>query len=186
MQKGLFMIVAVALIFTCIAAATVAPSFGQMDDQMEMGDNTTATTNASSPMTYNLTDSNVQVKLSWQPESINTDEPTKFTYEFLNVSTGEHLSDVSYAVHMALDGESVGHGHNGTAPEGIGTFEQQFDSQGSLSIVLESIKVGNSAIDGVAQFSINVVPEFPLAPVMIAGVVLGGIVAASRIFKTRL
>ena len=80
-------------------------------DAINMNEIMTASPNAtgieSSPMSFDIPDNNIQVKLSWQPETINTDETTRFTFEFLDSSTGEHLKDVSYSVHMMLDGKSM-------------------------------------------------------------------------------
>lgn len=45
---------------------------------------------------------------------------------------------------MSLNGKSMGHAHEGTAPEGIGVIEQKFDTMGSLLIIVESIAVGNT------------------------------------------
>ena len=123
-------------------------AFAQRDHSMETSNDEAA---AESPAIYDIADSNVQVKTSWQPEIINTDEPTTFTLEFLDSTTGDHLQDVSYAVHMRLDGKSMGHGHEAKAPDGIGTVEQQFDSRGSLSMIVDSIAVGDGpAIEGYA------------------------------------
>lgn len=142
--------------------------------------------NAESPVIYDVSDSNVQIKVSWQPEIINTDEPATFTFEFLDASTGEHLQDVSYAAHMMLDGKSMGHGHEGKAPEGIGTLEQQFDSMGSLSIIIDSMTVGDAAVGGFAQINLAVVPEFPIMPTgVVMAIAVMGSVFASRIFFHR-
>ena len=96
-----------------------------------------------------------------------------------------HLENVSYAVHMALDGKSIGHAHEGTAPDGIVTLEQKFDSTGSLAIVIESIRIGNdTSIKGAAQFNVLVVPEFPMTA-MVMGASLSSIVVAARLFKSK-
>lgn len=180
MLTGLVVVsAAITLLLATLLITTVSSTFGQMDDQMEMNGNATTTnsTSASSPVTYNLTDSGVQLRLSWKPQAINTEKPTMFSFEFLDSDTGEHLSNVSYAVHMSLDGKRLGHGHNGTALEGIGTLEQKFDSMGSLSIIVESIKVGNAApLTEFAQFNLSVVPEFPA---LFAGIIMSVILTSS-------
>jgi hypothetical protein len=83
---------------------------------------------------------------------------------------------------MSLANKSVVHAHQGTAPEGIGTLEQQFDSTGSLAIIVDSIKVGEEMpLQGAAQFNMVVVPEFPLALAIAMGAALSGIIAAMRL-----
>ena len=104
---------------------------------------------------------------------------------FFDTDTEQRLQNVSYSVHMSLDGKSLAHTHAGSAPDGIGEVEQKFDSMGSLSIIVESIKVRNTPIEGAAQFTVSVVPEFPLAPLIITAVVVGGAMAGQRIHGIR-
>lgn len=114
-------------------------------------------------------------------------ETTTFTFEFIDTATQQRLQNVSYAVHMLLDGRSMGHAHEGTAPEGIGTVGQEFDSTGSLAIIVESIRIGNDTpVQGVAQFNVAVVPEFHVAGAIIMGAALSSIIAAARLKTKRL
>lgn len=88
---------------------------------------------------------------------------------------------------MLLDGRSMGHAHEGTAPEGIGTVGQEFDSTGSLAIIVESIRIGNDTpVQGAAQFNVAVVPEFHVAGAIIMGAALSSIIAAARLKTKRL
>ena len=160
-------------------------------DQMGVGDSldvqvTQASNNATSPAIYEIPNSRVQVKMTWQPDSINTNETSKFAFEFIDTDTEQRLQDVTFSVHMTLDGKSMSHGHQATAPEGIGMIEQKFDSTGSLSIVVESIKVGDTVIEGSVQYRITVVPEFPSSLILIPSLIFAGIVAASRLSKMNL
>ena len=170
----------------CVSATLMTTSIfaevhAQEDHSMETNDELV---DAESPVIYDIPDSNIQVEVSWQPKIINTDEPTTFTFEFLNSTTGEHLQDVSYAVHMGLDGKSLGHGHEAEAPDGVGTVEQQFYTMGSLSIIVDSIAVGDDepAVEGYAQFDIVVTPEFP---VMLVGVVITSIAVLGSALAAR-
>jgi len=177
--------IAVLALATVTASFTIVQVFAQ-GDHMQMGDSMNVTTernNQTSPVIYDIPNSGVRVKMSWQPEAINTNETTQFIFEFLDTDFERRLQNVSYAVHMSLDGKSMGHAHEGTATEGIGTVEQKFDSTGSLAIVIDSIRVGNDTpIEGAAQFGVVVVPEFPVAAIVM-GAALGSIVAAARITK---
>lgn len=190
MQK--FLLFGAGFPFAMATLAISQSAFGQQGDEMNMNETMTASPNAtgieSSPMNFDIPNSNVQVRLSWQPETINIDEATRFTFEFLDAKTGEHLEDVSYSAHMMLDGKSIVHGHEATVPDGIGTLEQKFSSKGALSIVIESIKVGSTPVNDFAQFNLTVVPEFP-AQLVVMATGLAGSLAASRMFifhkKTR-
>ena len=164
-------------------------AFGQQDHQMNMDENVTASTNATGtglPMTYDIEDSSVRVNLSWEPESINIDEPTTFTFEFLDSNTGERLSDVSYSVHLMVDDKTVIHGHEDTAPDGLGTMDQQFDETGALTLIVDTINIGEDSVDGFAQFDATVVPEFPIMLVgVITSVAILGSALASRLYFNR-
>jgi hypothetical protein len=172
-----------------IAASLTSTQVFAQGDHMQMGDSMNVTTtrgNQTSPVVYEIPDGGVQVKLSWEPEAISTNETATFTFEFIDIDTQQRLQNVSYAVHMSLDGRSMGHAHEGTVPEGIGTVKQEFDSTGSLAIVVESIRVGNDTpVRGAAQFSVAVVPEFPMAAAIVMGVTLSSIIAAVRLLKTK-
>lgn len=176
-------IATIVFISAIFMITTTSAAHAQQDHPMEESGEQA---NVESPVIYNVSDSNVQIRVSWQPEIINTDEPTTFTFEFLDSGTGERLQGVSYATHMTLDGKSVGHGHEGKAPEGIGTLVQQFDSMGSLSIIIDSMTVRDIPVEGFAQINLAVVPEFPI---MLIGVVMAiavmGSVFAPRIFFHR-
>lgn len=143
---------------------------------MQMGDGSGSDTSATSPVIQDLANGTAQLKLSWQPEAINLDGPTTFTFEFVNASTGEPLQNVTYSVHLSLNGTSMGHAHEGEAREGIGTVEQEFDSMGSLSIVIESIRIGDAELEDLVQVTITVVPEFP---VVLVGVIMTATLALS-------
>lgn len=82
----------------------------------------------------------------------------------------------------------MGHGHESKAPDGIGTIEQQFDSKGSLSIIIDSIAAGDApAIDGYAQFNLVVTPEFPIMLVgVITSVAVMGSAIASRLYFSKI
>jgi len=175
-------VVLIILLLAINAATFLAVPASAQNDHMQMDDSTDIATNSSDaasspPAIYEIPNSGIQVKLSWEPQAINTNETTGFTFEFIDADTEQHLQNVSFSVHMSLEGESRGHGHESTAPEGIGTIDQKFDSMGSLSIIVESIKVGNDTpIEGFAQFNLTVVPEFP---VLFIGVIMSVAVMAS-------
>ena len=159
-------------------------SYAQSDQMIMTGVSSTNAT--SSPAIYQLANSSIQIVMTWQPEAINTNDTTKFTFEFIDTDTEQLVQNVSFSVHMSLDGKSMGHAHEGTAPEGIGVIEQKFDTMGSLLIIVESIAVGNTTETDHAQFSLNVVPEFPIGiVVLMTTVVIGTGIAASRLIRIK-
>lgn len=152
-----------------------------------MDENVTASTNATGsglPMTFDIENSNVRVNLSWQPESINIDGPTTFTFEFLDSNTEERLSDVSYSVHLMVDDKTVIHGHEDTTPDGLGTMEQQFDETGALTLIVDTITFRDNTVDGYAQFDTIVVPEFPIVVIgVVMAIAVMGSALASRSYS---
>lgn len=177
-------ILAVFTIILILIIMGTTQSFAQ-DEQMSMSGGS-AINATSSPAIYQLANSSIQIEMTWQPEPINTNDTTKFTFEFTDTETGQHVQNVSFSVHMSLDGKSMGHAHEGTAPEGIGVVEQKFDTMGSLVIIVESIKVGDTTQTDHAQFSLNVVPEFPIGLILfMTSVALGTGIAASRLIRIK-
>ena len=185
LQSATFVSLFVITVSLALQDASAQGGHMQMGDSMNV---TTTRNNQSSPAIYEIPDSGVQVKLSWQPEAISINETTTFTFEFIDTATQQRLQNVSYAVHILLDGRGMGHAHETTAPEGIGTVEQEFDSAGSLTIIVESIRIGNDTpVQGVAQFNVAVAPEFHVAGVVIImGAALSSIIAAARLKTKRL
>ena len=182
----MFLASGILLVFTIIVISIImgtTQSFAQ-DDQMSMTGGS-AINATSSPAIYQLANSSIQIVMTWQPEAINTNDTTKFTFEFVDTDTEQHVQNVSFSVHMSLDGKSMGHAHEATAPEGIGVIDQKFDTMGSLVIIVESIKVENTPLTDYAQFSLNVIPEFPLSVILLASVVIGSGIAVLRLVRIK-
>lgn len=182
-----------SLAFFIIISISIVVGMTQSFAQMDMGGSASSTNTTegsainatSSPAVYQLANSSIQIVMTWQPEAINTNDTTKFTFEFIDTDTEQHVQNVSFSVHMSLNGKSMGHAHEGTAPEGIAVVEQEFDTMGSLVIIVESIKVGNTTQTDHAQFSLNVVPEFPLSVILLI-VIIVGVIATSRLVRIKL
>jgi len=138
-----------------------------------------------SPAIYTLPNSKMQIKMTWQPEAINTNDSTKFTFEFIDTDTEQLVQNISFTAHMSLAGKSMVHKHEVTAPNGIATINQKFDSRGSLLIIIDSIKVGNTSIADLAQFSLNVLPEFPIGIALVAVTMIGVAVLAPKLVHLR-
>ncbi len=163
------------LIFAAVFTLTpLQLAFAQEMGGMEM--NQTGEAAMESPVMMTTDDGSINVMLSWVPETINIDDqPTTFTIEFLDADTEQRLNDVTYSVHMMFDGKDLGHGHNGTAADGVATIEQEFDSVGTLGMVVEIHSVGSADVGQFAQFSVAVTPELPAAAIALAA----GVAAAA-------
>ena len=156
------------LIFAAVFTLTpLQLAFAQEMGGMEM--NQTGQAVMESPVAMATDDGKINVKLSWIPETISIDDqPTTFTMEFLDANTEQRMNNVTYSVHMTIDGKDLGHGHNGIAAEGVATIEQEFDSIGTLGMVVEIHSVGSVDVSQVVQFTVAVTPELPVAIIALA------------------
>jgi hypothetical protein len=164
-------IIAAAVIGAIVALRLLAgheiPVHGQEMGGMEM--NQTGEAAMESPVIMTTDDGKINVMLSWVPETISVDkQPTTFTIEFLDADTEQRLNNVTYSVHMTIDGKDLGHGHNGTAVDGLATIEQEFDSVGTLGMVAEIHNLGSDDVSQFVQFTVAVTPELRVALIALA------------------
>lgn len=83
-----------AFVFMIIA---VPPAFAQEMDDMKMNQTIMTT---ESPVIMTTDDGKINVKLSWEPETVDIgDQPTIFTLEFLDADTEQRISDVTIPSH---------------------------------------------------------------------------------------
>lgn len=167
-----------SLVISAIIAAAVMAIVaylilaGQLAFAQEMGGmkmNQTGEAAMESAVIMTTDDGKINVKLSWDPQTINIDDqPTTFTIEFLDADTEQRLNDVTYSVHMTIDGKDLGHGHNGTAVDGIASVEQEFDSVGTLGMVVEIHNLGSADVSQFVQFTVAVTPDYPVALIALA------------------
>ncbi len=112
------------------------------------------------PQMTATTPSGVKVTLAWTPDSIEPTKETTFTLKFFDKS-GSPINDATYDFMLIREGSHITHRSlqpisQGTSVEKV-TFKE--DQTGSVTLRLENINLTSGET---AEFSIQVVPEFPI------------------------
>ncbi len=126
-----------------------------------------------------------KIELDWSPESIQPEEAIVFGVTMTD-STGFPLERVNYDV-MIRDssGNMVQEFENQNAELGVATHEVTFNTSGpmTVTVTLNSISgtpAGGGTFTEAVNFSIVVVPEFPVSAAIIAGVIVGIVALMTR------
>ncbi|MFY3741942.1 MAG: plastocyanin [Candidatus Nitrosomirales archaeon] len=103
----------------------------------------------------------VKVTLTWTPDTIEPTKETTFTLKFFDKS-GSPINDATYDFMLLREGSHITHRSlqsisQGTSVEKV-TFKE--DQTGSVTLRLENINLTSGET---AEFSIQVVPEFPIS-----------------------
>lgn len=117
-----------------------------------------------------------KVALTW-PEQIFPEQPVTFGIRMTDKSDAPLSSATYELVILDKDGNEVTRSGGVTTPEGIGSQDVTFASQGSFTVRVDKINASSESV----QSSVMVVPEFPVGIVSIAAALaLAGIIAAKR------
>lgn len=123
------------------------------------------------------------IDVDWAPQTIEPGKEVGFVIGFTD-SNNRQLIKVSYDVTIKdSSGKVVKEFTRQFADEGVGTVATTFDSGGPMTIIVKINSVaGQTTGDFIEQadFNIVVVPEFPATAAIIAGVVIGFVVLATR------
>jgi len=139
-----------------------------------------------------LTDnSSIKVEVTVDWETVETEQPARFTFRFLHPLTEQQLQHVNYSF-MVMDenGNNVVSESNIHAHTGIDTQSITFSEIGSFTLLIDIAGVGidepyDSSYSGVASTVLTVVPEFSLSVLALMGLVLGTAIAMTR-FRNQL
>jgi hypothetical protein len=117
-----------------------------------------------------------KVVLTW-PEQIFPGQPVTFGIRMTDKSAVP-LSAATYELVITdKDGNEVTRSGGVTTPEGIGSQDVTFASQGSFTMRVDKINASSESV----QSSVTVVPEFPVGIASIAAALaIAGIIAAKR------
>ena len=124
------------------------------------------------------------VELDWEPASIEPGQEVEFGFSFFD-NTGFPIERVSYDF-VVLDGNATElvnmqnqFSDDGTAFQKV-TFEQ--GGAKTVSITINSVSGQDTgSFTETVDFDIVVVPEFPVSAAIIAAIVIGLVVAATRL-----
>ena len=131
-------------------------------------------TSSSPPATLQTDNQSVTVLVNWSPQEIQPGQEAQFMLDFQHPFSGESLPHVNYNFEiMDEQGNIVEsmtdlHTHTGNDVQTV-----TFNDTGSFRLVTTIIGTGleppfDTTRSGTAESAIMVVPEFPIAPVMLA------------------
>lgn len=120
--------------------------------------------------------SSYKVALTW-PDQIFPEQPVTFGIRLTDKSDVP-LSAATYElVIIDKDGKEASRSGGVTTPEGVGSQDMTFTSQGSFTMRMDKINASSESV----QSSVTVVPEFPIGIASIAAALaIAGIIAAKR------
>ncbi|MEM2759948.1 MAG: hypothetical protein QXU32_07140 [Nitrososphaerales archaeon] len=111
-----------------------------------------------------LNSQNYKMQVSW-PEQILPDNPVPLALFFHDVN-GNRIPSVTYDLILVKNGQQILNRNGVTTTEGFASHDIIFDSQGSVTMIIEKINGSDESV----EMAINVVPEFPLGVLLaIAG-----------------
>lgn len=121
-------------------------------------------------ITVDTSNKSVQVEVQWSPVEINIEQDTFFKLTFKDPNTGEVLENVKYdIILMDEDGNMIAESHRSAQSKDLQIYK--FDKAGMYTLMLKNVNdTGESAM-----VSLSVVPEFPIALLVIGIGMLGAI-----------
>jgi plastocyanin len=135
------------------------------------------------PMIEGLTDGDsVNVQIAWTPAEIEPDMPVEFKLRLLDATTGEPINDGIFDFMLIREGIHITHRSLQKTADGFSTQSFTFSpaQTGSVTLRLENVDNRGEAV----EFSINVVPEFPVALVgVLMAITFAGAIFAARKYR---
>ncbi len=135
------------------------------------------------PLRRSTVTSAYQVEIDWSPVEIMPGEETTFTISFFD-NEAFPIENVGYDLLVRdIEGNILLDETNELARLGVVELPLTFETGGGKSILVTVISVGGvdtGAFTESADFNIVVVPEFPVSSLIIAGSVIGLVVAVAR------
>lgn len=139
------------------------------------------------PVTVKTDNESVDVVIDWEPVEIETGQNVEFTLDFQNPSSGQSIAHINYNFEVqdesgtAVESLTDLHTHSGSDVQTVA-----FDNTGSFKLVVTIIGTGlNPPFDttrsGTAETAVMVVPEFPVAPAILAAATGLGIILARKL-----
>lgn len=151
----------------------------------------TSSSPSSPPVTLQTNNESVTVLVNWSPQEIQPGQEVQFMLDFQHPFSGESLPHVNYNFEiMDEQGNIVEsmtdlHTHAGNDVQTV-----TFNDTGSFRLIATIIGTGleppfDTTRSGTAESAIMVVPEFPIAPVILAAATGLGIALARMRMKRR-
>lgn len=140
------------------------------------------------PLRKNTVTAAHQIEISWEPVEIQIGEETTFTISFFN-NAGQPESNVAYDLRITdSNGNVLEEERNVLAAAGTRDHTYTFEEGGgkNIDVIINSVRgaVSPGGFTESADFTIVVVPEFPISAAIIAGAVIGFVALMTRFYRT--
>ena len=147
-----------------------------------------ATNGEAGVQTLSFTTDNGKVNIIAQipEEGIFPQQESEIRLTFFNADTTSLLRDVRYNLKIFDDQGNVILEQDRYTPEGIDVIRHTFDKEGMITLQVNIIGTGfsvqrvDTSVAGTAETSLTVVPEFPLAILVISIAMIGAIIAMRK------
>jgi hypothetical protein len=131
-------------------------------------------TSPSPPVTLQTNNESVTVLVNWSPQEILPDEEVQFTLDFQHPFSGESLAHVNYDLEIRDEQGNVVESLSGLHTHaGNDVHTVTFNNTGNFRLVATILGTGldppfDTTRSGTAEAALVVVPEFPIAPAILA------------------
>jgi hypothetical protein len=144
----------------------------------------TGTGQASTPPLVRTTNDGSRIILTWDPVNIQPNSTVNFGLEFRDARNST-LNNVAYDFTVKdSNGQIIQEFNDQQAQSGTATHQATFNSTGPKTITVQVNSVGSQTTGQIIQttdFSVAVVPEFPISAVVVSAAVIGFIVVIMRV-----
>ncbi|MFQ5969134.1 MAG: hypothetical protein ACE5J2_01380 [Nitrososphaerales archaeon] len=139
------------------------------------------------PLTGSTTSGFYVVKISWKPEEIRPNEIITFDLLITDKLTNEPVKDLWYDFRIVKGGELVKLVSRAFTESGEGSHTVEFSSPGTFRVIVNVLGVGKTfgqiEIDR-TEFSLSVIPEFPVNIAIVMMAVIAIMLAMTRIYNS--
>jgi hypothetical protein len=126
------------------------------------------------PMTLMTDNNSMRVSIDWNPREIEPDQGANIILEFLHPFADSELAHVNYNLEILDEDDNVIESMMGLHTHvGADLHTLNFDNIGNFKVVVTVIGTGinppfDTSRSGTVEASVVVVPEFPIAPIVLA------------------
>ncbi len=126
------------------------------------------------PLTLKTDNGSVNVIVSWEPQEILPDQEVTFTVDYRDAASDEPLTHINHDFKITGEGGQVIKSFTGLHTHSGGDiYTATFGQTGNYELEVRIIGLGldppfDTTRSGTAETAIVVVPEFPVAPIILA------------------
>ncbi|MEM2759938.1 MAG: plastocyanin/azurin family copper-binding protein [Nitrososphaerales archaeon] len=139
------------------------------------------------PMTQRTDAGRFDVQVIFSPTVIEPNKPQNFAISFFDSRTGAVARNIFYDFAIIKDGKDlvIRKGQNAPTGTSVESFTFKEDQTGSVTVKVANARLfGEPAVSAdAAEFSVTVVPEFPLGIMLVATAAIAAIVLVGRFKK---